>query len=88
MDYACRDEKTVVHMAAAAVIPAAVIAHLGLPVGKTYGSLASCSRQKKKSLIVVFLTLQNKVTQSSNETKVYNRKETAVHVCTGTLPSP
>lgn len=47
VDYASRDEEAVVHVAAAAVVPAAVIAHLGLPVGKAYGSLASCSSKHK-----------------------------------------
>lgn len=49
-------------MAAAAVIPPTVVAHLGLPIGKTYGSLAACSRKKKESMIAaVLLTRQNKV---------------------------
>lgn len=52
MDYARRDKETVVHVAAAAVIPPTVIAHLGFPIGKAYGSLASCSRQKKESTII------------------------------------
>jgi len=43
VDYACGDEETVVYMAAAAVIPPTVIAHLGFPTGKAYGSLASCT---------------------------------------------
>lgn len=62
MDYACWDEKAVIHVAAAAVIPPTVVAHLGLPIGKTYGSLAACSRKKKESMIAaVLLTRQNKV---------------------------
>lgn len=74
MDDARRDEKSVVHVAAAAVIPSTVIAHLGFPTGKAYGSLASCPRQKKESMIsAVLLTPQNKVTQPSN--KVRNRKK-------------
>lgn len=68
MDYACWDKKTVIHVAAAAVIPPTVVAHLGFPVGKAYGSLASCSRQKKEPMITaVLLTPQNKVIQPSNK---------------------
>lgn len=43
MDYACWDEKAVVHVAAAAVVPPTVIAHLGLAIGQTNGSLAPCT---------------------------------------------
>ena len=86
MDYAGRDEKTVVHVAAAAVIPPAVIAHLGFPIGKAYGSLASCSGQKKESVTAVLLTPQNEVTQSSSETKVYEGKEIAENRCTDMSP--
>lgn len=64
VDYACWDEKTVVHVAAATVIPPTVIAHLGFPIGKAYGSLASCSKQKKKSLWLGYTTLKlNKIPQ-------------------------
>lgn len=62
VDYACWDEKTVIHVAATAVIPATVIAHLGFPVGKTNGSLAACSRQKKVYDCCA-LTPQDKATQ-------------------------
>jgi hypothetical protein len=53
--YACWDEKAIIHMAAAAVVPPTVIAHLGLSVGKTDGSLTSCLRQKKECVIAVVL---------------------------------
>lgn len=46
MNYACWDEKAVVHVAAAAVVPSAVIAHLGLAIRETNRSLAPCLRQK------------------------------------------
>lgn len=46
MNYACWDEKAVVHVAAATVVPPAVIAHLGLAVRETNRSLAPCARQK------------------------------------------
>lgn len=75
MDDARRDEKSVVHVAAAAVIPPTVIAHLGFPTGKAYGSLASCPRQKKESMIsAVLLTPQNKVTQPSNKSPQQEEK--------------
>lgn len=49
MNYACGDEEAVVHVAAAAVVPSTVIAHLGLAVGETNRSLAPCLRQKTDS---------------------------------------
>ena len=54
VDYAGRDQEAVVHVAAAAVIPPAIVAHLGFPVGKAYGSLASCSGQKKRLWLLHF----------------------------------
>lgn len=66
VDYARRDEKTVIHMAAAAVIPPTVIAHLGFPIGKAYGSLTSCSKRKKKSIIIILSKAKNKDIQPSS----------------------
>lgn len=83
VDYACGDEETVVHVAAAAVIPATVIAHLGFPIGKANRSLTSCSRQKQRSVIIVPLTAQDKVTQPSPQVKqnpTTGQKSQRIHV--------
>ena len=66
VDYARRDEEAVVHVAAAAVVPAAVIAHLGLPIRKANGSLASCPKQTQKSKIIVLLTARDKAIHPSS----------------------
>lgn len=44
---ACRDEEGVVLVAALAVVPAAVVADLGLPSGVSDGALAACGGSRK-----------------------------------------
>lgn len=50
MNQPCRDKKAVIHMAGAAVVPSTVAAHLGFPIGQTYGALTTYRKEKGESL--------------------------------------